>query len=60
MIKEAESFLTDKKIRIAISGSAGMGVAQVARLQFVQEVYATFALVEEKEKDTEVVIELGG
>ncbi|MCR4648805.1 MAG: acyl-CoA dehydratase activase [Lachnospiraceae bacterium] len=60
LLKEAEPYLRDKKIRIAISGSAGMGVAQVARLQFVQEVYATFALVEKKEPDTEVVIELGG
>ncbi len=60
LLKEAEPYLRDKKIKIAISGSAGMGVAQVARLQFVQEVYATFALVEEKEPGTEVVIELGG
>ncbi|MBO4309755.1 MAG: 2-hydroxyacyl-CoA dehydratase [Lachnospiraceae bacterium] len=60
LITEAEPYLKDKKIKIAISGSAGMGVAEIARLQFVQEVYATFALVEEKEPDTEVVIELGG
>ncbi|MBR5917302.1 MAG: 2-hydroxyglutaryl-CoA dehydratase, partial [Lachnospiraceae bacterium] len=60
LLKEAEPFLSDKKIKIAISGSAGLGVAEIARLQFVQEVYATFALVEEKEPDTEVVIELGG
>jgi len=60
LLKEAESYLADKKIKIAISGSAGLGVAEIARLQFVQEVYATFALVEKKEPDTEVVIELGG
>ena len=60
LIKEAEPYLRGKKVKIAISGSAGMGVAEVSRIQFVQEVYATFALVEEKEKDTEVVIELGG
>ncbi|MCR5847784.1 MAG: acyl-CoA dehydratase activase [Lachnospiraceae bacterium] len=60
LIKEAQEYLQDKKIRIAISGSAGMGVAEVARLPFVQEVYATFALVDSKEPDTEVVIELGG
>ncbi|MBP5276537.1 MAG: 2-hydroxyglutaryl-CoA dehydratase, partial [Lachnospiraceae bacterium] len=60
MISEAKEYLDGKKIKIAISGSAGLGVAEVARLQFVQEVYATFALVEDKEKDTEVVVELGG
>ena len=48
LITQAEEYLKDKKIKIAISGSAGMGVAEIARLQFVQEVYATFALVEEK------------
>ena len=60
LLKEAEPYLSGKKIKIAISGSAGLGVAEIARLQFVQEVYAIFALVEEKEPDTEVVIELGG
>lgn len=60
LLKEAQPILKGKKIKIAISGSAGMGVAEISRIQFVQEVYATFALVEEKEKDTEVVIELGG
>lgn len=60
LLKEAEPVLKDKKIRIAISGSAGMGVAEIANIQFVQEVYATYALVEKKEPDTEVVIELGG
>lgn len=60
LIKEAEPYLKDKTIKIAISGSAGMGVAEIARIQFVQEVYATFALVDKKEPDTEVVIELGG
>lgn len=60
LLKEAEPFLKDKNIKIAISGSAGMGVAEIAKIQFVQEVYATFALVDKKEPDTEVVIELGG
>ena len=60
LLTNAEEYLRDRKIKIAISGSAGLGVAEIARLQFVQEVYATFALVEAKEPDTEVVIELGG
>ena len=45
---------------IAFSGSAGMGVAEALGVPFVQEVYATRLAVEEKEKDTDVVIELGG
>ena len=45
---------------IAFSGSAGMGVAEALDVPFVQEVYATRLAVEKKEKDTDVVIELGG
>lgn len=60
LIKEAEPFLRDEKIKIAISGSAGMGVAESAGIDFVQEVYSTYALVKDKEPDTDVVIELGG
>ncbi len=60
LLKEAASYLEGQKIKIAISGSAGMGVAEIARIQFVQEVYSTYALVEKNEPDTDAVIELGG
>ena len=53
-------FPEDEKMIIAFSGSAGMGVAEALGVPFVQEVYATRLAVEEKEKDTDVVIELGG
>ena len=53
-------FPEDEKMIIAFSGSAGMGVAEALDVPFVQEVYATRLAVEEKEKDTDVVIELGG
>lgn len=60
MLQEAKSYLSDKTIKIAISGSAGLGVAEAAGITFVQEVYSTFALVKDKEPDTDCVIELGG
>ena len=44
----------------AITGSAGLGVAKASGLPFVQEVYATAAVVRERLPDADAVIELGG
>ena len=44
----------------AITGSAGLGVAKASGLPFVQEVYATAAVVRERIPDADAVIELGG
>ena len=44
----------------AISGSAGMGLAEKAGIPFVQEVYATKVAISKRLPDTDVVIELGG
>ena len=41
MINEVKDLLIGKKIKIAISGSAGLGMADAAGLPFVQEVFAT-------------------
>lgn len=46
--------------RIAISGSAGLGIAQYCNIQFVQEVYATRVAINKFIPGTDVVIELGG
>ncbi len=48
------------KACIAISGSAGMGVAESCGLDFIQEVYATRVAVNTFLPGTDVVIELGG
>ena len=47
-------------IRLVITGSAGLGVAKASGVDFVQEVYATAAAVNEYIPDTDAVIELGG
>lgn len=60
LLKDAESLLNGAAIKISVSGSAGLGLAEAAGLPFVQEVYSTFALVNEKEPGTDAVIELGG
>lgn len=45
---------------VAISGSAGMGVAQSCGIEFIQEVYATRVAANNFIPGTDVVIELGG
>ena len=60
MLEDAKEYLEGREIKIAISGSAGLGVAEAAGINFVQEVYATYALIKEKEPGTDAVIELGG
>jgi len=52
--------LRGKNVRLVVTGSAGLGVAKAAGLDFVQEVYATAAAVNAYIPDTDAVIELGG
>ncbi len=47
-------------VQVAITGSAGLGVAKAAELEFVQEVFASAGAVERFVPDTDVVVELGG
>ncbi len=52
--------LAAARIKAAVSGSAGMGLAQGADLPFVQEVFATSEAVKRLDGDASCVIELGG
>ncbi|MBE6972666.1 MAG: 2-hydroxyglutaryl-CoA dehydratase [Ruminococcaceae bacterium] len=52
--------LRGRQVKLVITGSAGLGVAKAAGLDFVQEVYATAAAVNTYIPDTDAVIELGG
>lgn len=60
LLKKAKNYTGDSKITIALSGSAGMGLAQSSDIEFVQEVYATSKTVKLWAPDTKAVIELGG
>lgn len=60
LLKEMQSVCPADTLRVTVSGSAGMGMAQAAELNFVQEVYATAEVVQKKAPDTGVAIELGG
>lgn len=60
VLNEAISEIGDHKVSIAITGSGGMGLADVAEIPFVQEVIAATTTVEKFIPQTDVVIELGG
>ncbi|MFV0400535.1 MAG: acyl-CoA dehydratase activase [Oscillospiraceae bacterium] len=47
-------------LKAVITGSAGLGIAKSADVEFVQEVFATAGAVKSMLPDTDVVIELGG
>ncbi len=48
------------RAKLAISGSAGMGLAESCGVPFVQEVFATRVAAQRLAPETDVVIELGG
>lgn len=60
LLSEAREYIKDREFTVAISGSAGLGMAQEADIPFVQEVFATSETVKKYEPDASVVIELGG
>ena len=60
MIEAIKELLDGRSFTVAVSGSAGLGMANAARLSFVQEVYSTAECVRCLEPDTDAVIELGG
>ncbi|MBQ4044466.1 MAG: 2-hydroxyacyl-CoA dehydratase [Clostridia bacterium] len=60
MLTEAAPYIGEEEITVAISGSAGLGIAQAAGIPFVQEVFATGETVRALEPDASAVIELGG
>lgn len=60
LVTDASEVIGEREFTVAVSGSAGMGFAQAAGVQFVQEVFATAEVVKRLEPDTSCVIELGG
>lgn len=59
-VKNIKNILNDNEIKVAITGSAGYGVAIDSGISFVQEVFATTIGVKKIYNDIDVVIELGG
>ena len=50
----------EDKFRIAITGSAGLGIAEASGISFVQEVFSAYIAVNKKYPKADVVVELGG
>ncbi|MBR2518542.1 MAG: 2-hydroxyacyl-CoA dehydratase [Selenomonadaceae bacterium] len=55
-----KNIIGEKTFKIALAGSAGMGIAKKFSLPFVQEVIACQKAVEEFIPQTDTVVELGG
>ncbi|MGL4738117.1 MAG: BadF/BadG/BcrA/BcrD ATPase family protein, partial [Cellulosilyticaceae bacterium] len=55
-----EPMIKNHPIKVALTGSAGYGLAALSGLPFVQEVYATTYKLKKETWDVDVVIELGG
>ncbi len=55
-----EKLSPDEPVKMAISGSAGMGIAEALDIPFVQEVFSTRAAIQRLLPETDVAIELGG
>ena len=60
LLQEAAAQVGDRPFTAAISGSAGLGLAESAGVPFVQEVFATGEVVRALEPDVSAVVELGG
>ena len=58
--KVAAEYLPEGRAYLAISGSAGMGLADSCRVPFVQEVFATRVAANRLTPGTDCIIELGG
>ncbi|MBQ8141259.1 MAG: 2-hydroxyacyl-CoA dehydratase [Clostridia bacterium] len=60
LLEQIKPYVEDEEFTVALSGSAGLGLAESAGIPFVQEVFATGELVKKLCPDTSAVIELGG
>ncbi len=59
-LQKIKPLIEGRKVKIAFSGSSGLGIANELELPFVQEVFATSELIKTLQPDTNAVIELGG
>jgi len=60
LLADAAPEIGKRSFTAAISGSAGLGLAQNAGVPFVQEVFATGEVVRRLQPDASAVVELGG
>lgn len=59
-LRTIKEMYPEDKFKIAITGSAGLGIAEASGISFVQEVFSAFIAVNKSYPDADVVVELGG
>ena len=59
-LRTIKELYPEEKFRIAITGSAGLGIAEASGISFVQEVFSAYTAVNKSYPDADVVVELGG
>ena len=60
ILEEVSGIIGDRSFSVAISGSAGLGIANAMKVPFIQEVIAEGEVINRKAPETSCVIELGG
>ncbi len=61
VLEEIEKVRTmSETYRVAITGSAGLGLAERGKIPFVQEVQAAYAAIRKRYPDADAAVELGG
>ena len=60
LLGDVAAVLGDQRFRVAVTGSAGMSIADLLGAEFIQEVIASTAAIEHHVPQADVVIELGG
>lgn len=60
LFREAREMLGDISVKYAVTGSAGMGLAEREGLPFVQEVIAAATVVKQKFSGVKTLIDIGG
>lgn len=60
LFEDAKCVLSEAKLKLTITGSAGLGLAESLKVNFVQEVIACSKAIKHYAPETDVAIELGG
>ena len=59
-LKKVNSLFPAESFKAAVTGSAGLGLAEKSRISFVQEVQAAFIAIRHYYPDADAAVELGG
>ncbi|MGI5951237.1 MAG: acyl-CoA dehydratase activase-related protein [Brooklawnia sp.] len=60
LLREVQAAFPDDLVRVAMTGSGGLGVAKAMGIQFTQEVISSSLAIERLNPEVDVMIELGG